>query len=65
MSDAPSQTPTRRVLDLENALLDMLDGTAHWYDIQAATGCSESRCREIERLYNQIRAERDMKGGRQ
>ena len=38
------------------ALIDVLDGSYAWHDIQASTGLPEDRCREIETLYNLIDA---------
>ncbi len=40
---------------LKDALTDLLDGNSKWYDIQAATGLSEERCKEIEKLYQTIK----------
>jgi len=37
--------------DLEAAFIDVLDGDHRWYDIQSATGLSEERCKEIEKLF--------------
>ena len=39
---------------LENAFVDVLDGDSRWYDIQYMTGLSETRCKELESLFNEI-----------
>ena len=38
--------------ELEDALVDVLDGNSQWYVIQGFTGLSEGRCREIQELFN-------------
>lgn len=43
---------------LREAFTDVLDGNAAWYDIQANTGLSEERCKEIEELRWEIMCQR-------
>lgn len=38
-------------LELELALIDVLDGQSEWYEIQDTTGLSERRCKEIQEAY--------------
>jgi hypothetical protein len=37
--------------EIEQALLDVLDGNAKWCDIQGNTGLQMERCKEIEKIY--------------
>lgn len=39
---------------LESVLIDVLDGNQQWYEIQASTGLSEGRCKEIYELFNEV-----------
>lgn len=46
---------TTREHELEALIVDLTDGSLrNWYDIQAATGISEERCREIEAEINEV-----------
>ena len=44
---------------LENALIDLLDGNADWYEIKSRTGLSDERCKEIEDLFYKILQKRN------
>ena len=49
---------TLEKLDIcEAVILDIMDGNTNWYEIQANTGLSEERCKEIEKHYLIIRQE--------
>ena len=39
---------------LKKALIDILDGSSQWYDIQYHTGLSNKRSEEISKLFNQL-----------
>ncbi|MCP3680303.1 MAG: hypothetical protein GY782_08660 [Gammaproteobacteria bacterium] len=40
---------------LESALIDLLEGGNYsWWEIQAQTGCSDERSKEIEELYHEV-----------
>jgi hypothetical protein len=47
--------------DLESALIDILDGSTAWYDIQYNTGLSEDRCKEIEKLFYLVLKQYELK----
>ena len=40
--------------ELENVIIDLLDGNSAWYEIRYYTGLSKDRCIEIEQLYNSL-----------
>lgn len=42
------------IKELEEALIDVLDGSASPYDIYANTGLDMERCKEISALFNKL-----------
>ncbi len=44
-------------LKLKFAVLDLLDGQPSWLEIQASTGLSGIRCRELAALWNEVEIE--------
>lgn len=48
--------------EVESALIDILDGNS-WWDIQAKTGVSEERAREIENIYHETSQRYDKRHG--
>jgi len=44
------------VAELEHALADLTDGCGEWREIQAHTGLTEERCKEIERIAAKTRS---------
>jgi len=52
MDKKNTDTYTRQYL--EEIIVDLLDGDSKWHDIQYNTGLSEERCKEIEKVYNNI-----------
>jgi hypothetical protein len=53
-SQRPAQQKNDYVDTLEAAFIDALDGSSKWHEIQANTGLSEVRCKEIEALFNEV-----------
>ena len=49
-----SENKEEYIEELESAFIDVLDGDSSWYDIQANTGLSEIRCKEISKLFNVV-----------
>jgi hypothetical protein len=47
MEPAEKETISRIV----KAFVDVMDGNSKWHDIQADTGLSEERCKEIQNIY--------------
>ena len=44
------------VHELEQFILDLLDGSREWYEIQENTGLSDSQCRKMSDLYKRLYA---------
>lgn len=44
--------------ELEDIILDLLDGQHNWWDILANTGLSEARCKEISIKYDEIKSKK-------
>ncbi len=49
--------------DIKSAFIDVLAGNQKWYNLQAQTGLSEKRCKEIESLFYKVLDEHKHKRG--